>query len=101
MNSAKKARLLIILATSLVAPFAVFEAYIVLKYGYAEPYSYIFSIPLGVISYIAIQFTIGYAVVKGWMSCKMPNNYLLMAIWAVSVLTLWALPYFFPSKNIL
>lgn len=101
MNSAIKVRVLIVLAISLVAPFAVFEAYIVLRYGYAEPYSYIFSIPLGVISYFAIQFAIGYAVVKGWMSCKMPGNYLLMAIWTISVLTLWALPYFFPSKNIL
>lgn len=101
MSSATKAMALIILAVSLIAPFAVFEAYIVFRYGYAEPYSYMFSIPMGVASYFLIQFSIGYGVVKGWANCKMSRAYPLMAIWVISVLMLWALPYFFPSKNIL
>lgn len=101
MSSATKAMILIVVAVILIAPFAVFEAYIVFKYGYAEPYSYVFSIPLGVISYFLIQFAIGYGVVKGWANCKMSRNYPLILIWLISVLMLWAFPYFFPGENIL
>jgi len=93
--------ILIVVAVILIAPFAVFEAYIVFRYGYAEPYSYLFSIPLGMISYFLIQFAIGYGVVKGWASCKMSRNYPLMLIWLISVLVLWAFPHFFPGENIL
>lgn len=92
---------LLLTAIVLVAPFSAFEAYFVLSYGYAEPYSYMFSIPLGVISYFLIQFAIGYGVVKGWANCRMPSNYLLMAAWTFNALMLWALPYFFPNKNLL
>ncbi|WP_217477783.1 hypothetical protein [Stutzerimonas stutzeri] len=94
MNKSIKVSALIGSAVILIAPFAVFEAYIVSRYGYAEPYSYVFSIPLGVISYLLIQFAIGYGVVKGWASCKMSRNYPLILIWLISVLVLWAFPHF-------
>lgn len=97
MHSAKKIRAMIILALALISPFALFEAYVVIRFGFAEPYSYLFSVPLGIVSFLLLQFAIGYGVVKGWTVCRMRSNYYLMVLWVISLLTLFMLPRFFSS----
>ncbi|MDR8367757.1 hypothetical protein [Pseudomonas sp. JL3] len=97
MSSAKKVRAMIIIAIALVAPFAMFEIYAVVRFGFAEPYSYLLSVPLGVISFLLLQFAIGYGVVKGWATCRMPGNYYLIVLWVISLLVLFVLPKFFSN----
>jgi len=92
MSFAKKVRVMILLALALVLPFAVFEVYVVTVYGFAEPYSYFFSVPLAVVSFLLVQFVVGYAVVKGWTICYMPGNYMLLLAWFISLLVLFFLP---------
>jgi hypothetical protein len=76
-SCAKKVRAIILLALALVLPFAVFEIYVVTVHGFAEPYSYFFSVPLAVVSFLLVQLVVGYAVVKGWALCNMQGNYTL------------------------
>ena len=97
MNSAKKVKTMIVFALFLILPFALLEAYVVIRFGFSEPYSYWFSIPLGGASFLLLQFAIGYGVVKGWADCKMPNNYYLLGLWVVSLLVLFLLPTFFSN----
>ncbi|VVQ34678.1 hypothetical protein PS943_03916 [Pseudomonas fluorescens] len=95
MGSAKTVRAMIIIAIALIAPFALSEIYAVIRFGFAEPYSYLLSVPLGIISFLLLQFAIGYGVVKGWMACRMPGNYYLLVLWIISLLVLFVLPKFF------
>ena len=97
MNSAKKVKAMIVLALLLILPFALLEAYVVIRFGFSEPYSYWFSVPMGIVSFLLLQFAIGYGVVKGWAICKMSNNYYLLGLWVVSVLVLFLLPKFFSN----
>lgn len=95
MSSAKTVRAMIIIAIALIAPFALSEIYAVVRSGFAEPYSYLLSVPLGIISFLLLQFAIGYGVVKGWAVCRMRNNYYLFVLWLISLLALFVLPIFF------
>ncbi|WP_454846754.1 hypothetical protein [Pseudomonas farris] len=88
---------MIILALALILPFALFETYVVIRFGFAEPYSYLFSVPLGIVSFLLLQFAIGYGVVKGWAACRMRSNYYLIVLWVISLLMLFMLPRFFSS----
>ncbi|APC16866.1 hypothetical protein BLL42_14415 [Pseudomonas frederiksbergensis] len=97
MSSAKKVRAMIILALALIVPFVLFEIYTVVRFGFAEPYSYLFSVPLGIISLLLLQFAVGYGVVKGWAACRMPGNYYLLVLWVISLLVLFVLPKFFSN----
>jgi hypothetical protein len=97
MSNAKKVRAMTIAALVLILPFALFEIYAVVRFGFAEPYSYMFSVPLGVVSFLLLQFAIGYGVVKGWMACKMPSNYYLLGLWVISLLVLFLLPQLFSN----
>ncbi|WP_414911255.1 hypothetical protein [Pseudomonas sp. IT-P44] len=92
MSSATKVKAMIIMAAALIVPFALLEIYAVVRFGFAEPYSYLLSVPLGVISFLLLQFAIGYGVVKGWAVCRMPGNYYLLVLWIVSLLALFVLP---------
>jgi hypothetical protein len=86
----------VILAVTFALPFALFEGYVVARLGMTEPYTYMWSIPLGIISYILLQFAICYAFVKGWRASKISNQYGLIAIWLTSVFLLFILPRVFP-----
>lgn len=97
MSSAKAVRAMIIIALALIAPFALFEIYAVIRFRFAEPYSYLLSVPLGIISFLFLQFAIGLGVVKGWASCRIPDNYYLIALWIISLLVLFSLPVFFSN----
>ncbi|MBX8600676.1 hypothetical protein K5D40_00295 [Pseudomonas cichorii] len=97
MSSANKVKAMIIVALAMVLPFALFEMYVVLRFGVAEPYSYFLSAPLSVISFIVLQVAIGYGFLKGWSTCGMRNNYSYLALWFLSMLTLVLLPRFFSS----
>jgi hypothetical protein len=97
MSSAKKVRAMMIAALALILPFALFEIYAVARFGFAEPYSYMFSVPLGGVSFLLLQFAIGYGVVKGWVACKMPSNYYLLGLWVISLLVLFLLPGLFSN----
>lgn len=97
MSSAQKVRVMILVALALILPFAIFEAYVVLRFGFSEPYSYWFSVPSGVVSFLVLQFAICYSVVKGWAICNMPRNYALLVLWVGSLIVLIALPWFFSS----
>lgn len=99
MSSAKKVRAMMIAALALILPFALFEIYAVARFGVAEPYSYVFSVPLGVVSFLLLQFAIGYGVVKGWVACKMPSNYYLLGLWVISLLVLFLLPGLFSNGS--
>lgn len=93
--SSQKVRTMIFVALALILPFALFEIYVVLKFGFSEPYSYWFSVPSGVVSFFVLQFALCYSVVKGWVICNMPRNYLLLVLWVGSFIVLCALPLFF------
>jgi len=97
MSSARKVTAILILALVLILPFALFESYVVIRFGFSEPYSYLFSFPMGVVSFLLLQFALGYAVVKGWAICRMPNNYYLLVLWVISLLVLCLLPKFFSN----
>jgi hypothetical protein len=84
----------------LILPFALLEVYVVVRFGFSEPYSYWFSIPMDVVSFILLQFAIGYGVVKGWADCKMPDNYYLLGLWVTCLLVLFLLPKLFPDSPI-
>jgi hypothetical protein len=101
MSSAKAVRAMIIIAIALIAPFALFEIYAVVRFGFAEPYSYLLSVPLGIISFLLLQFAIGLGVVKGWAVCSMPGNHSLLVLWMVSLLVLFVLPKFFSGGAML
>jgi hypothetical protein len=95
MSSAKKIRAMIIIAIAMIVPFALSEIYAVVRFGFAEPYSYLLSVPLAIISFLLLQFAIGYGVVKGWAICRMPSNYYLLVLWIISLLALFVLPMVF------
>jgi hypothetical protein len=97
MSSAKKVSAMIIIAIALIVPFALSEIYVVVRFGFAEPYSYLLSVPLGIISFLLLQFAIGYGVVKGWVNCQMRRNYLLLGVWVISFIVLLVLPWLFPN----
>lgn len=96
VKSALVVKVTVILAVAFVLPFALFECYVVARLGMTEPYTYMWSIPLGIISYIFLQFAICYGFVKGWRACKMSSQYGLIAIWLTSVFLLFILPRVFP-----
>jgi hypothetical protein len=96
MNNLRKIlKILIIIAIALVAPFAVFEFYTVVRFGFSNPYTYLYSIPLAIVSFLLMQFAIGYGVVKGWSFSGMPGNYYLIVLWLISLLKLFMLPQLF------
>jgi hypothetical protein len=95
MSSAKKVKAMIIIAIAMIVPFALSETYTVVRFGFAEPYSYLLSVPLGISSFLLLQFAIGYGVVKGWAVCRMPSNYFLLVLWIISLSALFVLPVFF------
>ncbi|MFL1552447.1 hypothetical protein ACI77I_25745 [Pseudomonas sp. D47] len=97
MSNAKAVRAMIIIAIALIAPFALFEIYAVIRFGFAEPYSYLLSVPLGIISFLLLQFAIGLGVIKGWALCRVSDNYYLLVLWVISLLMLFLLPAFFSN----
>jgi hypothetical protein len=66
MSSVRKFKVMIVFALFLILPFALLEVYVVVRFGFSEPYSHWFSVPMGVASFFLLQFAIGYGVVKGW-----------------------------------
>jgi hypothetical protein len=99
MNSARKVRIVIIIAIALIAPFTVLEIYAVVRFGFSDPYGYLFSVPLAIISFLLMQFAIGYGVVKGWSACGLPGNYYLIVLWVISLLVLFFLPQLFSNGS--
>ncbi|MGX0893203.1 hypothetical protein AB7M22_005211 [Pseudomonas sp. ADAK2 TE3594] len=99
-SCAKKVRAIILLALALVLPFAVFEIYVVTVHGFAEPYSYFFSVPLAVVSFLLVQLVVGYAVVKGWALCNMQGNYTLLLAWFITLFVLFSLPRLEPRGGV-
>lgn len=97
MTSARKVKAMIVIALAMVFPFALFEAYLVFRFGVAEPYSYFVSAPLSVVSFVILQLAIGYGFFKGWTACEMRSNYAYLALWLLSLLTLILLPQFFSN----
>lgn len=95
MNSARKVRSMIVVAIALIFPFALLEVYVVLKFGFLEPYSYWYSVPSAIISFFVLQFAVCYSCVKGWRVCNMSRNYGLLGLWGGSLVVLFALPWFF------
>ena len=93
-----KVSALIVLAVSLIAPFAILETYLVVSIGMTEPYSYMWSVPLGACSFVLVQVVLALGVVKGWKSCITKSHYYLMTTWAISALLILALPVFFPNR---
>lgn len=98
IRSARTIQIILLIAVMLIAPFAILEFYLVATIGMTEPYSYIWSIPLGACSFILMQIALALGVVKGWKSCITKSHYYLMATWAISALLILALPVFFPNQ---
>lgn len=96
--SARTIQIILLVAVLLIAPFAIFELYLVATIGMTEPYSYIWSIPLGACSFLLMQVALALGVVKGWKSCITKSHYYLMATWAICALLIFALPVFFPNR---
>lgn len=70
MSSAAKVNVMFIMVVALVAPVALLEISAVARFGFAEPYGFFLSIPLAIVSFLLLQFAIGYGVVKGWRSAE-------------------------------
>lgn len=98
ISSARAIQIILLIAVLLIAPFAILEIYLVATIGMTEPYSYIWSIPLGFCSFILMQIALALGVVKGWKSCITKSHYYLMAIWAICALLIFALPAYFPNR---
>lgn len=98
MSNAMKVSALIVLAVSLIAPFAILETYLVVSIGMTEPYSYMWSVPLGACSFVLVQVALALGVVKGWKSCITKSHYYLMATWAICALLIFTLPVFLPNR---
>lgn len=60
IRSARAIQIILLIAVLLIAPFAILEIYLVTTIGMTEPYSYIWSIPLGFCSFILIQIAPGF-----------------------------------------
>lgn len=97
-HSARAIQVMLLVAVCLIAPFAVLEVYLVVSIGMTEPYSYMWSIPLGICSFVLVQVALALGVVKGWKSCITKIHYYLMAAWVICTLLTFTLPAFFPSR---
>ncbi|WP_313116454.1 hypothetical protein [Ectopseudomonas guguanensis] len=97
-HGARAIQIMLLVAVFLIAPFAMLEVYLVVSIGMTEPYSYMWSVPLGICSFVLVQVALALGVVKGWKSCIAKGHYYLMAAWAICILLTFALPVFFPNR---
>lgn len=97
MSSVYKVRAMIGIALAMLFPCALFEAYLVFRFGVAEPFSYFIFVPVLIASFVVLQAAIGYAFFKGWAVCDMRGNYIYLVFWFLSFMTLILLPLFFPG----
>ena len=95
---AKTIQAIMFIALCLIAPFAILEIYLVVTIGMTEPYSYIWSIPLGIISFVLMQVALALSIVNGWKKNIQKINYYLIAAWITCATLIFILPELFPSK---
>lgn len=94
----KTTQAIMLIAVFMIAPFAILEIYLVATIGMTEPYSYIWSIPLGVVSFALMQAALLLGMVKGWKKYINKAGCYLIAIWAISAILIFILPLLFPNK---